>query len=142
MTLANGETHDAKFRTVAVRADAFPAGRFYFCEHLTPELVWRPEWQSHGNGAQRFEELVVVAGDAAETAALIARIIRADPAPAEGQDGLTIMSPPTTSRCAFKPRSNTEARFGATARSIGDRTAMLGAVRIKATQLRTMFSPA
>jgi hypothetical protein len=23
----------------------------FVCQHLTPELVWRPEWQRHANGA-------------------------------------------------------------------------------------------
>ena len=130
VTLANGETHDAKFRTVAVRADAFPAGRFYFCEHLTPELVWRPEWQSHANGAQRFDELVVVAGDASETAALIARILRAT-APVEDGDGFTVTAADEFKVCVATPQQY-QARFGAAARPIGDRAAMLGAIRIKA----------
>ena len=46
VSLPDGEV-DARFRTVAVRPGIFPAGRVYFCEHGTPELVWRPEWQSH-----------------------------------------------------------------------------------------------
>ena len=33
---------EATFRTVTVRQDVFPAGQVYFCEHGTPELVWRP----------------------------------------------------------------------------------------------------
>jgi len=31
-------------------AAEFPAGRVYFCQHLTPDLVWREEWLSHPNG--------------------------------------------------------------------------------------------
>jgi hypothetical protein len=45
-----GETLEARFRTVRVAGELFPAGRVYFCEHLTPELVWRDEWLSHPNG--------------------------------------------------------------------------------------------
>ena len=130
VTLDNGETHDAKFRTVAVRADAFPAGRFYFCEHLTPELVWRPEWQSHGNGAARFMELFVVTGDAAETAALIGRIIRAA-APASASDGHSVLAADNFSLRVQTPQQY-EAEFGAVARPIGERSAMLGAVSVQA----------
>ena len=36
-------SREARFRTVTVRSDVFAAGRVYFCEHNTPELVWRPD---------------------------------------------------------------------------------------------------
>ena len=55
---------DAKFRTVTVRDGVFPGGRVYYCEHGTPELVWRPEWQSHANGVTSMPEFVAVAIDA------------------------------------------------------------------------------
>ena len=60
--LPDGEA-DASFRTVAVRPGVFPGGRVYYCEHHTPELVWRPEWQSHGNGAMAMPEFVVASAD-------------------------------------------------------------------------------
>ncbi len=40
-----GEERLARFRLVQVSREVF------LCQHLTPELVWRPEWQSHVNGA-------------------------------------------------------------------------------------------
>ena len=45
VTLA-GETQDARFRTTRLDPNQVPMGRVYFCEHLTPDLVWRPEWQA------------------------------------------------------------------------------------------------
>ena len=44
-------TRDAGFRTVRTAAGCAQAGRLYFCEHLTPELVWDARWRSHPNGA-------------------------------------------------------------------------------------------
>ena len=38
----DGETHDARFRTVRFPLETFAGGRVHFCQHLTPELVWRP----------------------------------------------------------------------------------------------------
>ena len=35
-------------------------GRVYFCEHLTPELVFRSEWQSHPNGAEGLSALHLI----------------------------------------------------------------------------------
>ncbi len=55
----DGATLEAKFRTVRVPAELFPAGRVYFCEHLTPELVWREEWLSHPNGFVGFDRIEV-----------------------------------------------------------------------------------
>ena len=56
-----GEQKDAKFQTVTVRDDVFPGGRVYYCQHDTPELVWRPEWQKHPNGVTSVTEFVTVA---------------------------------------------------------------------------------
>ena len=71
----NGETVDAKFRTVSVRGDVFPEGRVYFCEHGTPELVWREEWQSHQSKITSVAEMVVVTKSVADTANNYARLV-------------------------------------------------------------------
>ena len=54
-----GGTRDARFRTTRLDPDQVAMGRVYFCEHLTPDLVWRPEWQSHPNGALAIVRVVV-----------------------------------------------------------------------------------
>jgi catechol 2,3-dioxygenase-like lactoylglutathione lyase family enzyme len=64
------ETRDARFRTTRLDADKVAMGRVYFCEHLTPELVWRPEWQSHPNTACSIVRVVVATPDPQRTAAL------------------------------------------------------------------------
>jgi hypothetical protein len=50
VALAEG-TRDAVFRTVNLPPGSVPAGRLYFCEHRTRDLVWRDEWRHHANGA-------------------------------------------------------------------------------------------
>jgi hypothetical protein len=37
----------ARFRLVRIEG----VSNVFVCQHLTPELVWRPEWQRHANGA-------------------------------------------------------------------------------------------
>jgi 4-hydroxyphenylpyruvate dioxygenase-like putative hemolysin len=37
----------ARFRLVQIEG----VSNVFVCQHLTPELVWRPEWQRHANGA-------------------------------------------------------------------------------------------
>jgi hypothetical protein len=50
----------ARFRTARTAPDLFEAGRVYYCQHYTPELVWHPKWMSHANGCGGLSELVVV----------------------------------------------------------------------------------
>jgi hypothetical protein len=76
----NGQTEQARFRTVAVRSGLFQGGRVYFCEHATPDLVWRNEWRQHANGAIAVDEFIVVAAqpenEAARYASLLGREAR------------------------------------------------------------------
>jgi hypothetical protein len=69
VTLA-GVTRDARFRTTHLDANVVRMGRVYFCEHLTPELVWRDEWRAHPNGAGAIARVVVATPEPARTARL------------------------------------------------------------------------
>lgn len=51
--------HLARFMTVRLPGE-FRAGRVYYCQHLTPELVWRPEWMTHPNGVTGLASLYVI----------------------------------------------------------------------------------
>jgi hypothetical protein len=64
------ETRDARFRTTRLDPDEVAMGRVYFCEHLTPDLVWRPEWQSHPNTACAIARVVVATPDPRRSAVL------------------------------------------------------------------------
>jgi hypothetical protein len=69
-----GARRDAKFRTTRLDPVKIPMGRVYFCEHLTPELVWRPEWQAHPNGARAVARVVVATAEPRRSAALFAAL--------------------------------------------------------------------
>ena len=49
----------ARFRTVRTAPELFEAGRVYYCQHFTPELVWHRPWMSHPNGVRGLSELVI-----------------------------------------------------------------------------------
>ena len=66
----NGGQQDARFRTTRLDPGKIAMGRVYFCEHRTPELVWRPEWQAHPNGAHAIARVVVATGDPRRTGSL------------------------------------------------------------------------
>ncbi|CAN5414802.1 hypothetical protein BH09PSE6_BH09PSE6_13910 [soil metagenome] len=75
--LLDGIERQARFRTVKVAADEFAAGRVYWCQHETPELVWRPEWLVHLNGFASIDSLVVECVDPQATARRYAAATRA-----------------------------------------------------------------
>jgi hypothetical protein len=51
---------DARFATVRIKPGQLAGGRVYFCQHLTPELVFRDEWKRHPNGAYALAALHLV----------------------------------------------------------------------------------
>jgi hypothetical protein len=63
-------TQDARFRTTRLDPARVAMGRVYFCEHQTPDLVWRPEWLTHPNGACAIARVVVATADPQRTARL------------------------------------------------------------------------
>ena len=67
--LADGP-HDASFRVVRLASQLVPNGRVFFCQHFTPELVWREEWRQHPDGVIDIVEFVIAASDPQKTAAL------------------------------------------------------------------------
>ena len=56
----NGIKREAKFETVSIKDNIFKAGRVYFCNHLTPNLVWIPEYKSHKNNVSEISEITVI----------------------------------------------------------------------------------
>jgi len=80
----DGVEHLARFRTTRTAPELFAAGRVYYCQHYTPELVWHRPWMSHANGCSGLSELVVVTGTI-ETD--VSRYAKAARAPAEQGEG-------------------------------------------------------
>jgi hypothetical protein len=54
VSLDDGSIADAAFRVTRLEPDVVPGTWFYFCQHLTPQLVWRPQWQHHPVGGFRI----------------------------------------------------------------------------------------
>ena len=124
-------TFDACFRTVHVRHDAFPGGRVYFCEHGTPELVWRPEWQSHGNGALAMPEFVVASDNHRGEAEDMAKLLRADVEGAGDQLSVKLDG----AKISFLSSAAYRGRYGALASSLAERTSIFGALVVKVGDL-------
>ena len=84
VTLSEG-TRDATFRTARFRPGRFAAGRVYYCQHLTPDLIWREAWQHHANTARCLSGMVIVSNDPAGDAVDYAHAALAAPPLRVGQ---------------------------------------------------------
>ncbi|MBV9860637.1 MAG: VOC family protein [Alphaproteobacteria bacterium] len=69
-----GQREAARFRTVHLAPEAATVGRVYFCRHFTPDLVWRPEWRRHPNGATAIDGIEIAAQDPPAVAGLFAQM--------------------------------------------------------------------
>src|SRR6185437_154361 len=70
----DGNEADAHFRTTRLPRSASPAGRLYFCQHLTRKLVWRDAWRHHANGVVGIARAVIAATDPDRLGALFRRM--------------------------------------------------------------------
>ena len=59
---------DARFRVSMAARGSTPGGQMFVVEHFTRDLVWRPEYQRHANGATEIAAVAIVADDVASTA--------------------------------------------------------------------------
>jgi catechol 2,3-dioxygenase-like lactoylglutathione lyase family enzyme len=81
---------EARFRTVQMPLELSPGCRVFACQHLTRELVWRPEYQRHAVGATQIAAVAVVAEDPATAAASYARLL--DTRPSKIDEGLLLQT--------------------------------------------------
>jgi hypothetical protein len=128
----DGVTSDAKFRTVTVHPDVFAAGRVYFCEHGTPDLVWRPEWLSHANGAMEIAEVVVVAEDVPSVAAEYGKLVEGEVVVLRG--GVRAIDIADT-RLTFRTPHGYREQYGDLASDMGGRDSIFGALVFRTSSL-------
>ena len=67
-------TRDASFRITQLAPGATPGGRVFVCEHFTRDLVWRPEYRRHANGATGLAAIAIVGDDVAQSATAYERL--------------------------------------------------------------------
>ena len=140
----DGVTRDAHFRTTHLEPAEVPFGRLYFCQHNSRELVWRPEWQLHPNGATAITAIRLSAADPALVAGLFRRMFDAEPA----RDGDTpgLAGSPIRLRMGGRgagPVAIEIASHAAMAQQLGDalpeangRAAFLAAIRLRTVSLQ------
>jgi catechol 2,3-dioxygenase-like lactoylglutathione lyase family enzyme len=126
------ETRDARFRTTRLDPDEVAMGRVYFCEHLTPDLVWRPEWQSHPNTACALARVVVATPDPQRTAALFRGLF--GPEAVADRDGKQVIVA-AVAQVELAAPAAVMAEFGEAAAQPAGRTEYLAALALKVASL-------
>ena len=129
----DGATRDARFRTTRLDPDKIAMGRVYFCEHLTPDLVWRQEWQAHQNGASTIARVVVATPDPERTAQLLQKLFGRGAA-AE-RDGRCVIAA-GTAEVELAPPTMVAAEFGEAAAEPAGRAEYMAALGIRVRSLR------
>ena len=71
-------TVDARFSLVHLPPAATPGLTVFVCQHLTPDLVRRPSWLIHANGARGIAGATVVVEDPGSVAPAYERLLGAD----------------------------------------------------------------
>jgi hypothetical protein len=127
-----GEARDAAFRTTALPADAVRAGRVYFCEHMTPELVWRDEWRRHPNGAVAIARAVIASDDPARLGRLF-RAMFGKEAVRRTDDGFALVA--GLARIEIVTPSALWESFGAAAPDSRGRAEYMAALTLRTTSL-------
>jgi hypothetical protein len=75
--LPDGTRGEARFNVIRLVPRSVFDGRVYFCEHVTPEMIWRSEWQAHPNGALGFARVAIAARDPDRIAEMFDRMFGA-----------------------------------------------------------------
>jgi hypothetical protein len=70
----DGSPAEAQFRNFDLPLAATPGVRLFFCAHLTPELVRRPDWLRHANGARGVAGITVAVADVDAAAEALERL--------------------------------------------------------------------
>jgi catechol 2,3-dioxygenase-like lactoylglutathione lyase family enzyme len=127
-----GVRQDARFRTTRLDPKRIAMGRVYFCEHRTPELVWRPEWQSHPNGARAISRVIVATADPRRSGSLFGALFGAE-AVAEHKGGRVVAAGAAQVELRM-PRTIAE-EFGDAAADAAGRIEYLAALELKVSSL-------
>lgn len=122
----DGIRREARFRVVQLPVNETPGCRAFLCQHDTPDLVWRPQYQRHALGVVGVDGISVLVEDVDETVKAYARVV--DTPPTETAAGWSLAAGGCT--FSFFDRAALEQRLGS--RALPRRDApMLVALRLR-----------
>ena len=89
--VVEGEALEARFRVLMWDPAPHAGVMTFYCEHRTPQLIWRPSWQHHPNGAQALSAVTIAAPYPRRLAAEYARLWDCPARPGERDDTRLIL---------------------------------------------------
>jgi hypothetical protein len=128
-----GKEHDARFRTVRMKAGVVPYGRVYYCHHFTRDLVWRDEWRHHQNGAVAVVRALIVEPDPAAGAKLYADMFGSE-AVRDIKGGKRVVI--GNSHFDIVTEAELQAQFGAAAPDADGRKAYMAGLTLRTVSLQ------
>lgn len=72
-TQPDGSTQRVAFSLAFTGDPALPGLGFFTCQQHTPSVFWKPDYQTHANGAQRITSVTVTAPDEAASTSFLTR---------------------------------------------------------------------
>jgi len=106
VALADGSRPEARFRTVRLAAERVDNGRSFFCQHDTPQLVWRQEWQIHPNGVTNIVGFVIAAADPLAAASVYGMLFGQERLQSDGEGGVVLPAGKTLVRFITPQRAS------------------------------------
>ena len=103
LPLPDGSTGIAAFAVAHFSKDEVPAGFMFMCQHKTPEMVWRPELQSHANTARALAGIVAVSDEPRRAAERYARLFACKEVTPEQGGWLVATGPDSASILCLTP---------------------------------------
>jgi hypothetical protein len=127
-TLPGGGTARVAFSLAFATDPALPGIAFFVCQQRhPPELFWKPEYQSHPNGALRVVEVVMSAPEPAQHRAFLERLTESAAELTPGQltvgehgDRITVLGPPEMARRLPGVATDSSPRFCAARLAVAD----------------------
>ena len=126
---AGSKTEQASFRTVRFSVQPITGLRIYFCQHLTPQHVWRSENMSHSNQLNELAEIVLETSDPHALYSKLCALLRVSPEPTS-----LALPPPDRYRVSL---GNCRLRIVA---STSGQSAAIQGCRIESAQAATVLS--
>lgn len=104
--LPDGAEVTVAFTLAFARSPAMPRIAFMVSENRTPEFFWKPQYQSHPNGAQAINAVCLSSASPDRDAAFVSAMFEGDIAPISG--GMRISCGPSQEVRVLSPRALTE----------------------------------
>ena len=102
----DGRAEQVAFRSAFISDDPAAGPIAFFCQHQTPHLIWRTEWQNHPNSARNIARLTLVADDPRAVGEHYRAMLAPDAEPASEEEAYAFQMGPCCFRVLSRQRAS------------------------------------